>query len=171
MTTQPAITADRPSDLVARDFTATGSNQLWVADLTYVATWRGLVYVAFVIDVSCRVAGIDLAPDRLRTGRAGTAHLRPPGRTLAGLVHHSDRGTQYLSIRYSDRLADLGIAPSVGRRGESYDNAFALTAGGPCRCQTCESGENLTDQSGAPSFSESGSSPTSPRTSAPLSRT
>jgi len=128
-TTQPAIRADRPSDLVERDFTATGPNQLWVADFTYVATWRGFVYVAFVIDVFARrIVGwrvstslrTDFVLDALEQAIYDRRSV-----TLAGLVHHSDRGTQYLSMRYSDRLADASIAPSVGSRGDSYDNALA----------------------------------------------
>ena len=133
ITTNGSASADRPADLVARNFTANRPNQLWVADLTYVATWRGFVYTAFVIDVfSRRIVGwrvsnslrSDLALDALEQAihdRAGD---------LDGLVHHSDRGTQYLSIRYTDRLTDAGIAPSVGSRGDSYDNALAETING-----------------------------------------
>jgi transposase InsO family protein len=128
VTTTLADTTVQPPDLVARQFVATRPNQLWVADLTYVATWRGFVYVAFVIDVfSRRIVGwrvstslrTDLALDALEQAlydRAGD---------LDGLIHHSDRGTQYLSIRYTERLAEAGIAPSVGSRGDSYDNALA----------------------------------------------
>jgi putative transposase len=128
ITTTPGVVAQRPLDLVARNFTATRPNQLWVADLTYVATWRGFVYAAFVVDVfSRRIVGwrvsnslrTDLALDALEQAlcdRAGD---------LEGLVHHSDRGTQYLSIRYTERLAEAGVAPSVGSRGDSYDNALA----------------------------------------------
>jgi len=128
-TTQPAITAERPSDLVERDFTATRPNQLWVADFTYVATWRGFVYVAFVIDVFARrIVGWRVSAS-LRTDfvldALEQAIYDRGGATLTGLVHHSDRGTQYLSMRYTDRLADAGIAPSVGSRGDSYDNALA----------------------------------------------
>jgi putative transposase len=133
ITTNAAASADRPADLVARNFTASRPNQLWVADLTYVATWRGFVYTAFVVDVfSRRIVGwrvsnslrSDLALDALEQAihdRAGD---------LDGLVHHSDRGTQYLSIRYTDRLTDAGIALSVGSRGDSYDNALAETING-----------------------------------------
>jgi putative transposase len=119
----------RPPDLVARQFTAERPNQLWVADLTYVATWRGFVYVAFVIDVfSRRIVGwrvstslrSDLALDALEQAlyERRRAEMGP-------LVHHSDRGTQYLSIRYTNRLAEAGIEPSVGSTGDSYDNALA----------------------------------------------
>jgi transposase InsO family protein len=126
-TTVPDDAADRPMDLVERDFTATRPNQLWVADLTYVATWAGFVYVAFVIDVYSRmIVGwrvsrslrSDLALDALEQA----LHARPE---TDDLVHHSDRGVQYLSIRYTERLAEAGIEPSVGSRGDSYDNAMA----------------------------------------------
>jgi putative transposase len=126
-TTIPDALADRPRDLVERDFRAMRPNRLWVADLTYVATWRGFAYVAFVIDVfSRRIVGwratsslrSDLALDALEQALYDRE-------TDAGLVHHSDRGVQYLSIRYTERLAEAGIEPSVGSRGDSYDNALA----------------------------------------------
>jgi transposase InsO family protein len=121
--------ADRPLDLVERDFRATRPNELWVSDLTYVATWRGFVYVAFVIDVfSRRIVGwrvssslrSDLALDALEQ-----AICERQDDAAEALVHHSDRGVQYLSIRYTERLAEAGIEPSVGSRGDSYDNALA----------------------------------------------
>jgi transposase InsO family protein len=121
--------AARPLDLVDRDFTATRPNQLWVSDLTYVATWRGFVYVAFVIDafarriVGWRASGSlrsDLALDALEQ-----AIYDRQDDGADPLVHHSDRGVQYLSIRYTERLAEAGIAPSVGSKGDSYDNALA----------------------------------------------
>jgi transposase InsO family protein len=124
--------AHRPADLVERDFTADRPNQLWVADLTYVSTWVGFAYVAFITDVfSRKIVGwrvsnslrSDLALDALEQA----LHARSD---LDGLVHHSDRGVQYLSIRYSDRLAEAGIAPSVGSVGDSYDNALAETING-----------------------------------------
>ncbi len=124
--------AIRPMDLVGRDFTAQRPNQLWVADLTYVATWAGFVYVAFITDVfSRKIVGwrvsnslrSDLALDALEQA----LHARPD---LGGLVHHSDRGVQYLSIRYTERLAEVGIEPSVGSIGDSYDNALAETING-----------------------------------------
>jgi len=130
-TTIPDTTAARPPDLVARQFTARHPNQLWVADLTYVATWRGFVYVAFVIDVfSRRIVGwrvsnslrSDLALDALEQ-----ALYERRRAAAAPLVHHSDRGGQYLSLRYTDRLADAGVEPSVGSTGDSYDNALAET--------------------------------------------
>ena len=126
-TTIPAETTARPSDLVNREFTATGPNELWVADLTYVATWRGFVYVAFVIDVFARRIVDWRVSSSLRTDLALDAleqaiYARP---ALDRLVHHSDRGTQSLSIRYTERLAAAGIEPSVGSVGDSYDNALA----------------------------------------------
>ena len=126
-TTIPDDTAVRPSDLVDRDFTATRPNQLWVADLSYVATWRGFAYVAFVIDVFSRAIVGWRVSSCLRTGLALDAleqalHARPD---IDDLVHHSDRGVQYLSIRYTERLAEAGIEPSVGSVGDSYDNALA----------------------------------------------
>ena len=117
----------RPPDLVQRDFRASRPNQLWVADLTYVATWSGFAYVAFVIDafsraiVGWRVSNSlrsDLALDALEQA----LHARPGA---DGLVHHSDHGVQYLSIRYTERLAEAGIERSVGTVGDSYDNALA----------------------------------------------
>src|SRR5438067_1463256 len=122
-TTQPA--ADRPQDLVDRNFTATRPNQLWLSDFTYVATWRGFVYVAFVIDVFARrIVGwrvsSSLVTDFVLDALEQAIYDRC-GQTTSGLVHHSDRGTQYLSMRYTNRLADAGIAPSVGSCGDSYD--------------------------------------------------
>jgi transposase InsO family protein len=126
-TTIPDETAMRPPDLVDRDFSASRPNELWVADLTYVATWRGYVYVAFVIDVFARmIVGwraassrrTDLALDALEQAIWSRAETE-------GVVHHSDRGGQYLSIRYTERLAEAGIEPSVGSVGDSYDNALA----------------------------------------------
>jgi transposase InsO family protein len=131
-TTIPDDAAARPADLVQRKFTATRPNQLWVADITFVATWRGVVYVAFVIDVFARCSvgwrvwnslKTDLVLDALEQAlysRTGTK----------GLVHHSDRGSQYLSIRYTERLAEAGIEASVGSVGDSYDNALAETING-----------------------------------------
>ena len=121
--------SERPADLVQRDFTADRPNRLWVADLTYVATWVGFVYVAFITDVfSRKIVGwrvsnslrSDLALDALEQA----LHARP---NLDNLVHHNDRGVQYLSIRYTERLAEAGIEPSVGSVGDSYDNALAET--------------------------------------------
>jgi putative transposase len=129
-TTTPDAGAPRPADLVDRDFSAQRPNQLWVADLTYVATWSGFVYVAFVIDAFSRFLVGWQASRSLRTDLALDAlemaiWQRRSG--LDGLVHHSDRGSQYLAIRYTERLAEAGAACSVGSRGDSYDNALAET--------------------------------------------
>jgi len=124
----------RPSDLVDRDFTAPAPNRLWVADLTYVKTHSGFVYVAFVVDTFSRfVVGwqvstslrSDLALDALEMA----IHSRQVDAN-SGLVHHSDRGVQFLSIRYTERLAEAGIDASVGSRGDSYDNALAESFNG-----------------------------------------
>jgi len=126
-TTIPDTAAVRPPDLVDRNFTATRPNQLWLADLTYVATWRGFVYVAFVIDVFSRLIVGWRASTSLRTDLALDALEQAiySRSDTEGLVHHSDRGVQYLSIRYTERLAEAGIEPSVGSIGDSYDNAMA----------------------------------------------
>ena len=127
-------TMERPADLVERNFTAPAPNRLWVADLTYVKTHVGFCYVAFVVDVFSRyVVGwqvstslrSDLAIDALEMA----IHSRR-GEGLAGLIHHSDRGVQFLSIRYSQRLIDAGIEGSVGSKGDSYDNALAESFNG-----------------------------------------
>ena len=128
-TTKPDSSGARPMDLVERDFNATRPNELWVSDLTYIATWRGFVYVAFVIDVFARLIVGWRATTSLTAGIALDAleqalherRLDPED----PLVHHSDRGVQYVSIRYTERLAEAGIEPSVGSRGDSYDNALA----------------------------------------------
>ena len=133
-TTIPAELSQRPADLVERNFTADAPNRLWVADLTYVSTWAGFVYVAFVIDVFSRfIVGwrvsnslhVDLALDALEM-----AIWRRQRQNLRGLIHHSDRGVQYLSIRYTERLEDAGAVCSVGSRGDSYDNALAEAVNG-----------------------------------------
>ena len=131
VTTHAADGVERPLDLVDRDFTASRPNELWVSDLTYVRTGRTFVYVAFVVDAFARrIVGwqisnslrSDLALDALE--QAINERLGDDGEPL---VHHSDRGGQYLSIRYTERLALAGIEPSVGSRGDSYDNALAET--------------------------------------------
>jgi putative transposase len=129
-TTTPDAAVPRPADLVDRDFSAAGPNQLWVADLTYVATWSGFVYVAFVVDAFSRFIVGWQASRSLRTDLALDALEMAIWRRrggLDGLVHHSDRGSQYLSIRYTQRLAEAGAVTSVGSRGDSYDNALAET--------------------------------------------
>jgi len=127
VTTVSAEGTERPADLVERSFEATRPNQLWVADFTYVATWAGFVYAAFIVDVfSRRIVGwrvsssprTDLALDALEQA----LHARPlDGRC----VHHSDRGVQYVAIRYTERLAEAGLERSVGSVGDAYDNALA----------------------------------------------
>jgi putative transposase len=129
-TTTADTTAARPADLVERNFSAARPNQLWVADLTYVASWSGFVYVALVIDAFSRFIVGWQAARSLRTDLALDALEMAIWRRqaqLEGLVHHSDRGSQYLSIRYSERLAEAGAVTSVGSRGDSYDNALAET--------------------------------------------
>ena len=130
-TTVPATTTDTRPDLVDRAFAATAPNQLWVADITYCRTFAGWVYAAFVIDVhSRRVVGwqlskslrTDLALDALEMGLWSRQHA---GQAIDGLIHHSDRGVQYVAIRYTQRLAEAGAVASVGSRGDSYDNALA----------------------------------------------
>jgi putative transposase len=130
-TTKPDTSAQRPADLVDRQFTVAAPNRLWVADLTYVRTWAGMVYSAFVMDAfSRRVLGwqtsttlrTDLALDALEM-----ALWTRRKEDVISVVHHSDRGVQYLSIRYTERLAEAGALTSVGSRGDSYDNALAET--------------------------------------------
>ena len=131
-TTIPDDSAARPADLVDRSFEADGPDRLWLADITYVPTWSGFAYAALVIDaysrfiVGWRVSGslrTDLALDALEQALwARRPDTADPDR---GLVHHSDAGSQYLSIRYTNRLAEAGISPSVGSVGDSYDNALA----------------------------------------------
>ena len=126
-TTVPDVAAERPLDLVERQFTAARPNQLWVTDFTYVATWRGFVYVAFVIDVfSRRIVGwrasVSMRSDLVLDALEQALYDRD---TDAGLVCHSDRGSQYLSLRYTERLAEAGVAPSVGSQGDAFDNALA----------------------------------------------
>lgn len=122
-----------PLDHVNRQFAASRPNVLWVSDFTYVATWQGFVYVAFVIDAYARrIVGWRVS----RSAHAGfvldaleqALHDRRP--VAGGLVHHSDRGVQYVSIKYTERLAEAGLVPSVGSVGDSYDNALAETING-----------------------------------------
>ena len=126
-TTVSSPTAEPPGDLVQRQFTAHRPNQLWVADFTYVATWAGFVYVAFVIDVFSRyLVGWRVARS-MRTELVLDALEQAlyARRETEGLIHHSDHGSQYLSVRYSERLAEVGINASAGSVGDSYDNALA----------------------------------------------
>jgi putative transposase len=126
--------AARPADLVARQFRASTPNRLWVADLTYVKTHSGWVYVAFVVDVFSRCVVGWQASRSLRTDLAldalEMALWRRRARRLDGLVHHSDRGVQYLAVRYTERLAEAGAVASVGSKGDSYDNALAESFNG-----------------------------------------
>jgi transposase InsO family protein len=123
-----------PLDRVNRQFKAQRPNQLWVSDFTYVSTWQGFVYVAFVIDVFARrIVGwrvsSSMRTDFVLDALEQALYARQPERNDA-LIHHSDRGSQYVSIRYSERLAEAGIEPSVGSTGDSYDNALAETING-----------------------------------------
>jgi transposase InsO family protein len=126
--------ASRPLDRVNRQFRADRPNQLWVSDFTYVSTWQGWLYVAFVIDVYARrIVGWrvskSMTTDFVLDALEQALYARQPGND-GSLTHHSDRGSQYVSIRYSERLAEAGIEPSVGSRGDSYDNALAETING-----------------------------------------
>jgi putative transposase len=131
VTTRPDPAAARPPDRVARDFTAAGPNQLWVVDFTYVPTWSGSVFTAFVSDVFSRrivgwrtaasmPTGLPLDALEMALWTRGQA-----GQEVRGLVHHSDAGSQYTSIRYATRLLDAGALASIGSVGDSYDNALA----------------------------------------------
>jgi putative transposase len=133
-TTIPDAKAPCPMDLVNREFKADRPNQLWVSDFTYVSTWQGFVYVAFVIDVFARrIVGwrvsrsmrTDFVLDALEQALYARKRERDES-----LICHNDRGSQYLSIRYTERLAEAGIEPSVGSKGDSYDNALAETING-----------------------------------------
>ena len=133
-TTVPDKSAPCPRDRVNRNFKAPAPNRLWVSDFTYVSTWAGFVYVAFIIDAYARrIVGWRVS----RTAHAGfvldaleqALHARRPA-SGSGLVHHSDRGSQYVSIKYTERLAEAGLEPSVGNVGDSYDNALAETING-----------------------------------------
>ena len=120
-----------PLDRVNRQFKAERPNQLWVSDFTYVSTWQGWLYVAFVIDVYARrIVGwrvsSSMHTDFVLDALEQALYARQPS-PEEGLIHHSDRGSQYVSIRYSERLAEAGIEPSVGSKGDSYDNALAET--------------------------------------------
>jgi len=128
-TTIPDAATDRPVDLVRRQFQAERPNQLWVADFTYVATWAGVVFVAFVIDVFARrIVGLRVASSMCTGLVLDALEQALWSRTgTEGLVHHSDRGVQYLSTRYTGRLAEAGVESSVGSIGDSFDNALAET--------------------------------------------
>jgi transposase InsO family protein len=126
--------APYPLDKVHRQFHAERPNQLWVSDFTYVSTWQGWLYVAFVIDVFARrIVGwrvsTSMKTDFVLDALEQALYDRQPERD-SSLIHHSDRGSQYVSIRYSERLAEAGVEPSVGSKGDSYDNALAETING-----------------------------------------
>ncbi len=132
-TTAPDKALPCPLDRVNRQFKADRPNQLWVSDFTYVSTWQGWLYVAFVIDVFARrIVGwrvsSSMHTDFVLDALEQALYARQP--ELGALIHHSDRGSQYVSIRYTERLVEAGIEPSVGSRGDSYDNALAETING-----------------------------------------
>lgn len=135
-TTHPDSNADRPPDLVKRDFTATAPNTLWLADITYCSTWEGWLYVAFILDVYARViVGWQIAT-HMRTDLVIDAlEMAAWRRNPNGCVHHSDAGSQYTSIRYTDHLATAGLDASVGTVGDSYDNAMAEALNGTFKAE------------------------------------
>ena len=129
ITTNPDKARPCPDDKVNRDFTAQSPNQLWISDFTYVSTWQGMIYIAFITDVFARkIVGWRVSMSMTTTfvlDALNQAVCQRCPEKGAGLIHHSDRGSQYLSIRYTERLADAGIDPSAGSVGDSYDNAMA----------------------------------------------
>lgn len=132
-TTRPDPAVACPRDHVNRQFVAERPNQLWVSDFTYVSTWQGFVYVAFVIDVFARCivgwrVSRSMQTEFVLDALEQALWARQPEREA--LIHHSDRGSQYVSIRYTERLTEAGIEPSVGTTGDSYDNALAETING-----------------------------------------
>jgi putative transposase len=132
-TTRPDPTAPRPADLVKRDFTAERPNELWVTDLTYVPTWAVVAYVCFIVDAFSRMIVGWRVASHMRTGMVLDALEMARwsrGTQLEGLRCHSDAGSQFTSIRYGERLAELGAVPSIGSVGDSYDNALAETVNG-----------------------------------------
>jgi putative transposase len=132
-TTKPDLTAARHPDLVRRDFTATSPNQLWVTDLTYVPTWAGVAYVCFITDAFSRMIVGWRVASHMRTSMLLDAIEMARwsrGKTLGGLRCHSDAGSQFTSIRYGERLAEIGAVPSIGTVGDSFDNALAETVNG-----------------------------------------
>lgn len=132
-TTKPDHSAERHPDLVKRKFSATAPNQLWVTDLTFVPTWAGVAYVCFIVDAYSRMIVGWRAASHMRTTMVLDALEMARwsrGNTLAGLTCHSDAGSQFTSIRYGERLAELGAVPSIGSIGDSFDNALAETVNG-----------------------------------------
>jgi transposase InsO family protein len=143
-TTMPDAKAPCPLDHVNRVFKAERPNQLWVSDFTYVSTWQGWLYVAFVIDVFARrIVGWRVSSamrtDFVLDALEQALYARQPQQNDV-LIHHSDRGSQYLSIRYTERLAEAGIEPSMGSKGDSYDNALAETINGLYKTETAARG-------------------------------
>jgi putative transposase len=155
---------ERPADLVERRFATETPNRLWVADLTYVTTHAGWVYMAFIVDVFSRFIVGWQASRSLRTDLAldalEMAIFNRSDRSLEGLVHHSDRGVQYLAIRYTERLAAAGAVASVGSRGDSFDNAMAESTIGSTRPSSSaaeDPGTGSTMSSSPPSSTSTGS--------------
>ena len=133
ITTRRDDSAPRAPDLVKRDFTAESPNRLWVTDITYVPTWSGVAYVCFIIDVYSRMivgwrVAAHMRTDMVLDALSMASWSR--GTALEGLIAHSDAGSQFTSVRYGERLAELGAVPSIGTVGDSYDNALAETANG-----------------------------------------
>jgi putative transposase len=132
-TTKPDATAARHPDLVRRKFTAPAPNQLWVSDLTFVPTWAGVAYVCFIVDAYSRmIVGWRVASHMRTTMVLDAVEMArwSRGNMLPGLISHSDAGSQFTSIRYGERLAEIGAIPSIGSIGDSFDNALAETANG-----------------------------------------
>jgi len=132
-TTRPEERAERHPDLVKRNFTADGPNQLWVTDLTFVATWAGVAYACFIIDAFSRmIVGWRVASNMRTTMVLDAIEMArwSRGNMLESLRCHSDAGSQFTSIRYTERLAEIGAVPSIGTVGDSYDNALAETVNG-----------------------------------------
>jgi putative transposase len=132
-TTRPDDQAARSPDLVERNFTATEPNRLWVTDLTFVPTWQGVAYVCFIVDAFSRMIVGWRVASNMRTGMVLDALEMARwqrGTRLEGLVAHSDAGSQFTSVRYGERLVELGATPSIGSIGDSYDNALAETVNG-----------------------------------------
>jgi putative transposase len=132
-TTKPDLTAGRHPDLVQRKFTAEAPNRLWVSDLTFVPTWAGVAYVCFIVDAYSRmIVGWRVASHMRTTMVLDAIEMArwSRGNMLLGLISHSDAGSQFTSIRYGERLAEIGAVPSIGSIGDSFDNALAETVNG-----------------------------------------
>jgi len=132
-TTRSDPAATRWPDLVARNFTASTPNRLWVTDLTFVATWAGVAYVCFIVDAYSRMIVGWRVASHMRTSMVLDAvemARSSRGTRLTGLTCHSDAGSQFTSVRYGERLAEIGAVPSIGTVGDSFDNALAETVNG-----------------------------------------